>query len=190
MLRDGKERTIQHMAKTIFMGPDGVPVSAEEFIAQLFDTLALPEFFSSEEELRTLWSNPITRRALLGKLAQAGFGEGSLKEIQKLIDAKNSDLFDVLEYVAFVKPTLTRMERVLATRPGLNKALTPNQQEFIHFVLDRYVATGVEELDDERLPDLIKLKYKALKDGIAALGGVNAARQAFIGFQLALYQTG
>jgi len=190
MLRDGKERTIQHMAKTIFMGPDGVPVSAEEFIAQLFDTLALPEFFSSEEELRTLWSNPITRRALLGKLAQAGFGEGSLKEIQKLIDAENSDLFDVLEYVAFVKPTLTRMERVLATRPGLNKALTPNQEEFIHFVLDRYVATGVEELDDERLPDLIKLKYKALKDGIAALGGVNAARQAFIGFQLALYQTG
>ena len=96
----------------------------------------------------------------------------------------------MLEYVAFVKPTLTRMERVLATRPGLNKALTPNQEEFIHFVLDRYVATGVEELDDERLPDLIKLKYKALKDGIAALGGVDAARQVFIGFQQSLYQTG
>jgi type I restriction enzyme R subunit len=189
-LRDGKERAIQHMAKTIFMGPHGTPISAEEFIAQLFDTLALPEFFSSEEELRTLWSNPVTRKALLGQLAQAGFGEGDLKEIQKLIDAENSDLFDVLEYVAFVKPTLTRAERALATRPGLNKVLTANQVDFIDFVLERYVATGVEELDDDRLPDLIKLKYKALQDGIAALGGVEAAREAFIGFQQFLYQTG
>ena len=126
----------------------------------------------------------------MGQLAQAGFGEGDLKEIQKLIDAEKSDLFDVLEYVAFVKPTLTRIERALATRPGLNKALTANQVDFIDFVLERYVATGVEELDEERLPDLIKLKYKALQDGIAALGGVEAAREAFIGFQQFLYQTG
>ncbi|MDA9869808.1 DEAD/DEAH box helicase family protein [bacterium] len=189
-LRDGKERAIQHMVKTTFMGPDGVPISAEQFISQLFDTLSLPEFFSSEEELRTIWSNPITRRALLGKLAEAGFGEGDLKEIQKLIDAENSDLFDVLEYVAFVKPTVSRAERVLATRPELNRALTSNQVEFINFVLERYVATGVEELDDERLPDLIKLKYEALQDGVEALGGVDEARKAFIGFQKFLYKTG
>jgi len=69
----------------------------------------------------------------------------------------------VLEYVAFVKPTLTRMERVLATAPVLNKALTPNQEEFIHFVLDRYVATGVEELDDERLRTLIKIEIQSAK---------------------------
>jgi type I restriction enzyme R subunit len=178
------------MAKTTFMGPDGIPISAEQFIAQLFDTLSLPEFFSSEEELRRIWSNPITRKALLGRLAEAGFGEGDLKEIQKLIDAENSDLFDVLEYVAFVKPTVSRIERALATRPELNRALTVNQVDFIHFVLDRYVATGVEELDDQRLPDLIKLKYEALQDGVEALGGVDEAREAFIGFQKYLYQTG
>jgi hypothetical protein len=57
----------------------------------------------------------------------------------------------------------------MATRPGLNKALTTSQVDFIDFVLERYVATGVEELDDERLPDLIKLKYQALQDGITAL---------------------
>jgi type I restriction enzyme R subunit len=189
-LRDGKERAIQHMAKTTFMGPDGIPISAEQFIAQLFDTLSLPEFFSSEEELRRIWSNPITRKALLGRLAEAGFGEGDLKEIQKLIDAENSDLFDVLEYVAFVKPTVSRIERALATRPELNRVLSVNQVDFIHFVLDRYVATGVEELDDQRLPDLIKLKYEALQDGVKALGGVDEAREAFIGFQEYLYRTG
>ena len=81
------------------MGPDGIPVSAEEFISQLFDTLSLPEFFSSEAELREVWSNPITRKTLLGRLSEVGFSEGDLKEIQTLIDADNSDLFDVLEYV-------------------------------------------------------------------------------------------
>jgi len=189
-LRDGKERTIQHMSKTTFMGPDGIPISAEQFIAQLFDTLSLPEFFASEEELREIWSNPITRKALLGRLAEAGFGEGDLKEIQKLIDAENSDLFDVLEYVAFVKPTVSRIERALATRPELNRALTVNQIDFIHFVLDRYVATGVEELDDSKLPDLIKLKYSALQDGMDALGGADKARNTFIDFQKYLYQVG
>lgn len=78
----------------------------------------------------------------------------------------------------------------MATRPGLNKALTTSQVDFIDFVLERYVATGVEELDDERLPDLIKLKYQALQDGITALGGIEAAREAFIGFQQFFYQTG
>ncbi len=189
-LRDGKERAIQHMAKTTFMGPDGLPVSAEQFISQLFDTLSLPEFFSSEEELRTVWSNPVTRKTLLGRLAEVGFGEGDLKEIQKLIDAENSDLFDVLEYVAFVKPTVSRVERVFAARIDTRRALTPNQIDFIHFVLDRYVATGVEELDDQKLPDLIKLKYSALQDGMDALGGADKARETFIGFQKYLYQAG
>lgn len=187
-LRDGKERAIQHMSKTTFMGPDGIPVSAEEFIAQLFDTLSLPEFFSSEEELRQIWSNPITRKTLLARLAEVGFSEGDLKEIQTLIDAENSDLFDVLEYVAFVKPTVSRIERVLASRIDAKRDLSPNQMDFIHFVLDRYVATGVEELEVEKLPDLIKLKYEALQDGLEALGGAEKARETFIDFQKYLYQ--
>jgi type I restriction enzyme R subunit len=189
-LRDGKERAIQHMSKTTFMGPDGIPVSAEQFIAQLFDTLSLPEFFSSEAELREVWSNPITRKTLLGRLSEVGFSEGDLKEIQTLIDAENSDLFDVLEYVAFVKPTVSRIERVLASRIDAKRDLTPNQMDFIHFVLDRYVATGVQELEVEKLPDLIKLKYEALQDGLEALGGSEKARETFIDFQKYLYQAG
>jgi type I restriction enzyme R subunit len=189
-LRDGKERAIQHMSKTTFMGPDGIPLSAEQFIAQLFDTLSLPEFFSSEAELREVWSNPITRKTLLGRLSEVGFSEGDLKEIQTLIDAENSDLFDVLEYVAFVKPTVSRIERVLASRIDAKRYLSPNQMDFIQFVLDRYVATGVEELEVDKLPDLIKLKYEALKDGLEALGGSEKARETFIDFQKYLYQAG
>ena len=189
-LRDGKERAIQYMSQTTFMGPDGMPMSAEAFITYLFDTLTLPDFFSSEEELRTIWSDPVTRRALLGRLAEAGFPEESLEEIQTLIDAEDSDLFDVLEFVAFAKQPISRVERVMATRPELQQALSPQQADFIHFVLDRYIASGVDELDTDRLPILLQLKYQALQDGMSALGGAEAARETFVELQRHLYRVG
>ena len=189
-MRDGKERAIQYMSQTTFMGPDGMPMSAEAFITYLFDTLTLPDFFSSEEELRTIWSDPVTRRALLGRLAEAGFPEESLEEIQTLIDAEDSDLFDVLEFVAFAKQPISRVERVMATRPELQQALSPQQADFIHFVLDRYIASGVDELDTDKLPMLLQLKYQALQDGMAALGGADAARETFIDLQRYLYRVG
>lgn len=189
-LRDGKERAIQHMSQTMFMGPDGRPISAQDFIKELFGTLTMPEFFSSEGELRGIWSDPVTRRALLARLADAGFPTEELFEVQKLIDAENSDLFDVLEYVAYAKEPISRIERVLATRPQLQGSLSDVQMDFIHFVLDRYVETGVEELDDARLPDLIKLKYPGLQEGIEVLGGAEQARQVFIDFQRHLYMAG
>ena len=189
-LRDGKERAIQYMSQTTFMGPDGMPMSAEAFITYLFDTLTLPDFFSSEEDLRTIWSDPVTRRALLGRLAEAGFPEESLEEIQTLIDAEDSDLFDVLEFVAFAKHPISRVERVMATRRELQQALSPQQADFIHFVLDRYIASGVDELDNDKLPMLLQLKYQALQDGMAALGGADAARETFIDLQRNLYRVG
>jgi type I restriction enzyme R subunit len=189
-LRDGKERAIQHISQTTFMGPDGVPMTAQQFIAQLFDTLTLPDFFQSEEQLREVWASPITRKALLGRLAEAGFGASDLDEIQKLIEAEDSDLFDVLEYVAFATPPVSRLERVLATRPELNRALQPQQMDFVDFVLNRYIETGVEELDSDKLPQLLALRYEALQDGVSALGGAGQARETFIEFQRYLYQAG
>jgi type I restriction enzyme R subunit len=60
----------------------------------------LPEFFKDEAQLRELWSAPDTRRVLLLGLAEKGFGHEQLVEMQKIIDAEKSDLFDVLAYVA------------------------------------------------------------------------------------------
>jgi type I restriction enzyme R subunit len=172
------------------MGADGKPVSMEDFIGQLFDTLNMPEFFSSEEELRRIWADPTTRRALLGRLTEAGFPEEALIEIQRLIDAQDSDLFDVLEWVAYATPPISRVERVMATRPELNTALTPVQADFVHFLVRRYEETGVEELDDQRLPALLTLKYDSLADAMAALDGPEAAKAVFVDFQKRLYQAG
>lgn len=96
-LGDGKEREIQHMISTSFWSADGKPISAAKFMESLFGTL--PELFKSEEELRILWSNPLTRRTLLEKLEEVGFGKEDLATLQKLVNLEKSDLFDVLEYV-------------------------------------------------------------------------------------------
>lgn len=185
-LRDGKAREIQHMMSTSFWSADGKPISSEEFLNNLFGEL--PNLFKSEEELRTLWSNPMTRRTLLEKLADAGFGKDDLTMLQKLIDAEKSDLFDVLEYVfnSDIKP-ITREARVAAAQATIFALLDDKQREFIDFVLSKYIETGVEELDQDKLPILLTNKYQSLEDAKAVLGDVANIRDLFVDFQRYLY---
>lgn len=185
-LRDGKEREIQHMMSTSFWSADGKPISAEEFLHNLFGTL--PDFFKSEEELRKLWSNPMTRKTLLEKLADAGYGKEDLATLQKLIDAEKSDLFDVLEYVSFAVKPITREVRVADAQANMFALLNNKQKEFLEFVLSKYIETGVEELDEEKLPSLLELKYQSISDAAEVLGDVKNIRSTFIEFQKFLYQ--
>ncbi len=186
-LRDGKEREIQHMMATSFWNADGTPISAEEFLHNLFGTL--PDFFKSEDELRTIWSNPLTRKTLLEKLADAGFGKDELHVLQQLIDAEKSDLFDVLEYVfnSDIKP-ITREARVAAAQATIFALLNEKQKEFIEFVLSKYIETGVEELDQEKLPGLLTNKYQSFSDATAVLGDLSKVKDLFIDFQKYLYE--
>lgn len=187
-LRDGKEREIQHMSSTLFYSADGRPISAQQFLENLFGVL--PAFFKSEAELRILWSNPITRKVLLDQLEQVGFGAEELSMMQSLINAENSDLFDVLEYVSFVRQPITREKRVANAQSKIFAALSNEQKQFVEFVLSKYIETGVEELDQEKLPHLLTLKYQALDDAKAMLGTVETIRNLFVGFQRFLYEQG
>lgn len=185
-LKDGKEREIQHMVATSFWSADGKPISAEEFLNNLFGEL--PNLFKDEDELRTLWSNPQTRKTLLAKLDDAGFGKDELDMLKKLIDAEKSDLYDVLEYVfnSDIKP-ITREERVGRAKATILAFLNKKQQEFIEFVLNKYIESGVEELDQEKLPVLLTNKYHSLEDAKEILGEVTEISSLFIEFQQHLY---
>jgi type I restriction enzyme R subunit len=186
-LADGKERTIQHMSATTFWHPDGTPMSAQQFLEHLFGKI--PDFFGSEEELRKLWSAPDTRSRLLSGLADHGFGLDQLAEIQRIIEAEKSDLFDVLAYVAYAAAPLTREVRAANARVYINSRFTTKQQAFLDFVLSHYVEVGVEELDQEKLTPLLRLKYRdSLADAVADLGKPEEIGQAFAGFQKYLYE--
>lgn len=186
-LARGKELEIQHMVATSFWSADGKPISVEEFLQNLFG--ALPNFFKSEDELREIWSNPITRKSLLEKLDEAGYGKEELATLQKLIDAEKSDLFDVLEYIfnSNVKP-ITREARVAMAQSNIFTSLNNRQKEFIEFVLNKYIETGVEELDQEKLPILLISKYQSLEDAKEVLGETINISTLFLGFQKRLYE--
>ena len=185
-LADGKARQIQNMTATTFWSADGRPMSAAQFLESLFG--ALPEFFKNEDELRTLWSAPDTRRALLAGLADKGFSKEPLAEMQKIIDAENSDLFDVLAYVAFAFAPETRAQRATQAKVQTHQHFNDRQQAFLDFVLAQYVTQGVEELDTEKLTPLLRLKYNnAIADAVADLGGTSQIRTMFAGFQKYLY---
>ena len=85
--------------------------------------------------MREIWSKPATRRELLNRLSEAGFGSEQLAEMQKLIDAEKSDVFDVLEYVAYAVAPITRAERVNGARSNIFALLNYEQRDFLDFVL-------------------------------------------------------
>jgi type I restriction enzyme R subunit len=185
-LADGKARTIQSMTATSFWSADGTPMSAAQFLESLYG--ALPEFFKDEDQLRAIWSEPTTRRTLLMGLADKGFSGDLLAEMQKVIEAENCDLFDVLAYVAFALAPETRIQRADKARSEAHQHFNDKQQAFVDFVLAQYVKQGVDELDAEKLSPLLKLKYNnALADAVKDLGSPEQIRQVFVGFQRYLY---
>lgn len=186
-LRNGKEREIQSMISTSFWSADGKPISSEEFLNNLFGEL--PKLFQDEEELRKLWSNPLTRKILLENLDAAGFPKDDLLTLQKLVDMEKSDLYDVLEYVFngdYI--AMTREARAKAAEATIFALLNDQQKEFITFVLSKYIETGVDELDQEKLPILLTNKYQSLEDAKEILGDVANISGLFIEFQAHLYK--
>ncbi|MDA8822301.1 DEAD/DEAH box helicase family protein [Candidatus Pelagibacter bacterium] len=185
-LAEGKELMIKSMSTYLFYF-QGQPVTAEEFIKKLFNTIVLPTIFKNEDELRKMWSSPITRNELIKKLEDNGFSKPDLKQIQTLIEAEDSDIFDVLEHIAYSKKPIPRTVRVTNAENKIHKNLNDKQKEFIDFVLSKYVEGGVDELDINRLSDLIELKYRTIHDGQKALGDADSIKNTFIEFQKHLY---
>ena len=185
-LSDGKTREIQHISSVMYWNPDGKPITAREFVERMFDDL--PQFFENEDQLRDIWSTPDTRETLLADLAEAGYDDEKLDGMKDLIDAKDSDVYDVLAYVAYAAETHTRTERATQARPAIREAFTDaKQQEFIEFILEKYVEDGVKELAKSKMNSLIRLKYDNAHDAVAVLGSPGVIKETFAGFQKYLY---
>lgn len=185
-LANGKEHQITHSVESSFFSADGTPITLQEFLNRLYGEL--PEFFNSEEELRRIWSVPKTRKALLEKMEAAGFGKEDLLQLQKIVDCEKSDLFDVLEFISYSKPPLTREQRVANAQQNIFRDIAPGQKEFLDFVLSKYIESGVDELDQEKLPILLTNKYQSLEDAKSVLGDPASISHLFTNFQQHLYQ--
>lgn len=98
-----------------------------------------------------------------------------------------SDIYDILAYIAFALSPISRKERADTRKSQILSSYDEKLQAFLDFVLAQYVQEGVGELDLEKLPHLLELKYQAIADAAEKLGGVPRIRDAFIGFQKHLY---
>ena len=186
-LADGKERSFRNISATTFWSVDGRPVSAQQFIQDLFGQL--PDLFRDEDELRALWSQPDTRRKLVEGLAERGFTGEALDGIRRATDSQESDLFDVLAYIAWARLPMKRIERADNRREAVLSQYDEKQRGFLDFVLAQYAIVGESELDDGKLPALLELRYGSPMDAMRELGSVKEIRSAFLGFQRGLYES-
>ena len=171
---------------TTFWGQNGEQLTVEQFLKNLFGEL--PSFYKDEDDLRRIWSDPLTRSELLTKLSEQGFSLTDLAKIQELISATESDLYDVLAYISFAAPKKTREKRATSARRRVAIQFSDRTRDFIDFVLDNYETEGVEELDPSKLPQLLELKYGGINDALEEIGAsVESVRDAFYGFQKFLY---
>ena len=184
VLADQRVRKIKFVNSVMFWGADGKPVSTQDFIQEMFGQM--PNFFSSSEDLHQIWADPETREALLDKMNEAGYGKEILQEIRKLIDAENSDLLDVLEYIAYATTPIERKERAKRLK-GYKEQLPDSQKQFVEYLINAYIQSGIEELRMDKLKTLLALKFGSITEGIDAMGGVEPSLKTFKDAQHHLY---
>ncbi|MGR4001011.1 MAG: DEAD/DEAH box helicase family protein [Alphaproteobacteria bacterium] len=185
-LADEAVRSLRNISSTSFYGLDGTLMSVADFMQRLFGDI--PKFFSNEDKLRELWSRPETRRQLLTELDERGYDIDQLMELMKFTTEKNSDIFDLLAYVAYNRVPKSRRERVDAFPDAALEVYEPKLRGFLNFVLDKYVEKGVEELDSGNLVDLVCTRYTSVTDAEKKLGNISSIKSAFEEFQAQLYR--
>ena len=185
-LPDGRARKIQYIATTSYWF-DGKPVSAREFMERLFGDLE--GLVADEDDLRAKWSDPDTRDHFFQALEERGYDREKLDEMKRLIDAPDSDIFDVLAYVRFSLDPKTRHERAEAARGDGLSSVDAEMKAFLEGVLAAYEEEGSQELSISKLGTFLTLKYGTTSEGKAALGGdLGAIRSAFVDMQKHLYR--
>lgn len=184
-LGPGRARDIRYLSTTTYWF-DGRQISAPEFLERLFGHLAalLPD----EDALRGTWSDPATRKALLVRLEEMGYDADRLADMRRLIEAPDSDIFDVLAYIRFELAPQTRARRADRVRDADLAAHADEMRAFLDQVLGHYVRDGVGELDPERLGGLLAARYGTIRDARGYLGDVATIQAAFADLQRALYR--
>lgn len=184
-LADGKERQIKYIATTSYYSNDGKLISGEEFMKQLFGDLG--DLVRDEDHLRDIWSNPETRVQFMKVLSDRGYDSGRLDDMKRLIDAPNSDVFDVLAYVRFTLAPLMRSERANSARQDGLPDFEGEMRSFLESVLAAYEIHGVDELALSKIGDFLKVKYGGTNSAKQVLGEIPKIKQAFMDIQTHLY---
>lgn len=184
-LSDGKARKIKYIATTTYWSPEGKPISAQEFLERLFGDLS--GIVTDEDQLRAIWSDPDNRERFLEQLSDRGYDRDRLDDIRRLVDAPDSDLFDVLSYILFTNPPKTRHERADHVRSDGMDESQDETKALLLAILTAYEQRGESELATKKLGTFLTARYGSVSEGKEKLGGLDAIKDAFRKMQGTLY---
>lgn len=184
-LSDGKMRKIMYIASTTYWSPEGKPISAAEFLERLFGDLS--GIVADEDQLREVWSDPDTRERFLEQLSDRGYDRDRLDDIRRLVDAPDSDLFDVLSYILFTNRPKTRSERANSVRSDGIAEAQLETKSLLLAILSAYEERGESELATKKLGTFLTARYGSVSEGKLKLGGLPAIKKAFRSMQTLLY---
>ena len=161
-------------------------ITIEEYVKRLFGEL--PKFLDGADDLRERWAKPGTRQQLLNLLEQSGFQEEKLNLVRRFLQLEQCDMLDVLSYLAYNTTPLDRQRRADIIRAEMQTTATKSQLDFANFILKLYVDNGFKELDMDKLPTLLDMKYHSTSDAKAQLNmDTLQIRNFFLDFQHNLY---
>ena len=160
-------------------------ISGEDFMKQLFGDLG--DLVRDEDHLRQIWGNPETRLNFTKLLADKGYDGDRLEDMKRLIDAPNSDIFDVLAYVKFTLAPKMRTERANQARALGLANVEGEMRVFLDAVLGAYEVHGVDELALSKIGDFLKVKYGGTNGAKRVLGEIPTIKRAFMDIQAHLY---
>ncbi|WP_323790139.1 EcoAI/FtnUII family type I restriction enzme subunit R [Thalassovita sp.] len=184
-LADGKTRAIQFIATTTYWSADGKPISAQEFLKRLFSDLT--GLITNEDQLRKVWSDPDSRERFLKQLADRGYDDGRLTDIRRLVDAPDSDLFDVLGYVLFTHAPKTREDRAEVVKGEGLEGVEHDLKALLVSILDAYEENGEAELATNKLGQFLTAQYGSVGEAKNRLGDLPEIKAAFRKMQSELY---
>nr|WP_306264077.1 type I restriction endonuclease subunit R [Pararhizobium sp. IMCC3301] len=185
-LSDGRKHSIRYIATTTYWDADGRPVSAAQLLERLFGDLS--GLIGDEDQLRQVWSDPDNRQHFLSQLRDHGYDRDRLDDIRRLIDAQDSDLFDVLGYILFTTAPITRHQRADTVRETGLSDPNPEMRDLLVRILKAYEDHGESELATTRLEKFLISKYGSVSESKAHLGELAAIRQGFMTMQANLYR--
>lgn len=179
--------------KYFYVNANGKTLDAEAYLREIMGHL--PSLYQSEAQLRRIWQDPNTRKALLQKLEAEGLSGEQLVEFKRLLQAENSDIIDVLAHLQYNRELITYTERVLQARADeafFQRYRDARARRFLYFILEQYEQHGIEELDIENLSQLLRRSpfQGNYREAVQAFGGkVEYIQQAFLDLQKHLFQS-
>ena len=129
-------------------------------------------------QLLAQWAHAVGRRALRERLADSNITPEDLAEWAGRPD---TDVIDLLLYVAWEVPLLSRAERarrVITRHQDFLLSFAPKAREVLNKVLDQYAARGADELDMEALRAESYTELGTISEMAKSFGGSAQLRES------------